>query len=86
MSHPANEHFYETALEAQERRKDFRQEAQITLSRKTLELLLDDHWTLTKQENRQVKEALRAMRLNDKLEPLKPVWPKQGPNILHMVD
>lgn len=60
------------------------QEAQITLSRKTLERLEDDYSILYGDEARQVKEALKAMRRNDKYEPLKPVYRKTGG--LKMVD
>ena len=60
------------------------QEAQITLSRRTLERLEDDFSILDPNEAHQVKEALKAMRINDGYQPLKPVYRKTGG--LKMVD
>ncbi len=49
------------------------EQATITMSRKTLERLQEDYWTLTLDESEQVSQALEAMKLNDQLEPINAV-------------
>lgn len=53
-------------------------EANITLSRQTLERLQDNFWTLTPNEAIAVNEALKAMHENDKLETIKKVPNPKG--------